>query len=79
LTPEVVRSIAWGGDRRRGTARIELGGSRFAGATLVVHADGDRLCVELEVPSGVDADELSERLTRRFAEKGLVLHELNVR
>jgi hypothetical protein len=76
---EMVRAIAWGGDRRRGTARIELGAGRYAGATLLVKADGDQLSVELEVPSGVDAEELSGRLTERFAEKGLVLREIDIR
>ncbi len=75
---EVVRGIAWGGDRRRGTARLELGG-RFAGAVVLVDASGDTLNVELQSAPGVDGAELAERLRERLVERGLRLEGLVVR
>jgi hypothetical protein len=71
LAADVVRSIAWGGDRRRGAARIELAGERFGGTRIVVEVEGNRLRLSLDAPSGVDTLELRSRLCSRFAERGL--------
>ena len=71
LAAEIVKSIAWGGDRRRGAARIELGGDRFDGTTVTIEVDGDRLRLGLDTPPGVDAAELRERLTARLERRGL--------
>jgi len=73
LLPALVRRIAWAGDRDRGTVRLELGAGRYAGATLVVTADGRRVHVQL---GGVDPraiDELRVRLERRLREHGVDL------
>jgi hypothetical protein len=79
LVGELLRSIAWGGDRRRGTARIELGSGRYRGTTLRVDVVGDRLQIDLEAPAGVDASELGARLSERFEARGLRVDSLLVR
>jgi hypothetical protein len=79
LVGELLRSIAWGGDRRRGTARIELGSGRYGGTALKVEVVGERLHIDLEAPPGVDANELGARLSERFAARGLPVDSLVVR
>jgi len=76
---ETIRRIAWGGDRRRGTARVELGGGVFEGACLQVHANGASLRIELTAPPGVDASRLAERIEARLAKRGLQLESLAIR
>jgi hypothetical protein len=76
---ELLRSLAWGGDRRRGTARIELGAGRYGGTTLQVDVVGEGLCIDLEAPPGVDAAALGARLAERFAARGLRVESLTVR
>jgi hypothetical protein len=78
VVAQLVRSIAWGGDRRRGTARLELGG-RYAGAVVRVHASGDALSIELDAPPGVDGAELGARLGERLAARGLRVDSVVVR
>jgi hypothetical protein len=78
VVTQLVRSIAWGGDRRRGTARLELGG-RYAGAVVRVDASGDALSIELDVPPGVDGAELGARLGERLAARGLRVDSVVVR
>ena len=75
----LVRRIAWGGDGRRGTARIEFGAGELAGATLVVAADGAAVTIELEVPPGVDASSWRKRLGKRLAARGVQVESLEVR
>jgi hypothetical protein len=75
LASEIVRTIAWGGDRRRGAARIELGGERFGGTKVTVEVDGDRLRLGLDAPPGVDSFELRQRLTARLERRGLSVEE----
>jgi hypothetical protein len=75
LAGEIVRTIAWGGDRRRGAARIELGGERFGGTKVTVEVDGDRLRLGLDAPVGVDSFELRQRLTARLERRGLSVEE----
>jgi hypothetical protein len=79
LVSELLRSIAWGGDRRRGTARIELGSGRYGGTALKVEVVGERLQIDLDAPPGVDASELGARLSERFAARGLLVDSLIVR
>ncbi|HEV8547797.1 MAG TPA: hypothetical protein VGQ57_02195 [Polyangiaceae bacterium] len=67
---EVVRRIAWGGDRRRGVARIELGGE-YEGTAIVVRGDGRELTLTVEVRPGANAGELSEELVERLRARGL--------
>jgi hypothetical protein len=76
---ELVRRIAWGGDRSSGTARIEFGSGRYRGGIILVRAEGRDVTVELELPSGADGAELGSRLRARLEEKGLSLSEVRIR
>jgi len=75
LVCEIVRAIAWGGDRRRGTARIELGGARLGGGTVVVHAEGSVVRLDVEGPPGIDADALRARLVARLEARGFSVQD----
>lgn len=68
LLPQLVKRVAWAGDRRRGSVQLELGAGRHAGTTVTVHADAGRVRVELD---GVGADALRERIRTRLARQGL--------
>lgn len=76
---ETIRRIAWGGDRQRGTAHVELGAGPYAGSTLQVHAEGGSLRLEVTAPTGVDAGALVEHIGARFAERGLRIESVRVR
>lgn len=78
LAAEVVTRVAWGGDRRRGVARLELGGE-LAGAVVVVRGEGREISLELSIPEGSHAAGLPERLSARLAARGLVVREVVVR
>lgn len=65
-----VRRVALGGDLRRGVARLDIGGGRFAGAELLVTAEAGRVSVELSLPSTVSDPALSERLRARLEQRG---------
>lgn len=78
LLPEVVRRVAFSGDGRRGTMRLEIGAGRFAGSTLLVHADGGRVRVHLEVADGVDAAGLASRLAERLRQRGIAADAVEV-
>jgi hypothetical protein len=75
---EAVRRIAWGGDRRRGVARIELGGEHL-GTTLVVQGEGREVSLSIELAPGRDAGSLPERLAARLRARGLSLRDVEVR
>jgi len=75
----LVRRVAFGGDGRRGSARIEIGGGELAGATLTIHAERHELRVEIELPPGGRADGWRERIERRLLGRGLDLKEIIVR
>lgn len=69
LLPALVRRIAWAGDRHKGIVRIELGAGAYAGTTMLVHADGGRVRVEL---SGAgDLEPLRMKLDERLRSHGL--------
>jgi hypothetical protein len=76
LLPALVRRVAWSGDGRRGTVRLELGSGALAGAELVVHADDGRVRVQLRAPAGVDLGVLRERIAVRLAARGVALDEV---
>jgi hypothetical protein len=75
---EAVRRIAWGGDRRRGVARIELGGEQ-GGTTLEVRGEGREVSVRIELGRGRDAGSLPERIAERLRARGLSLADVEVR
>jgi hypothetical protein len=68
LLPQLVRRIAWAGDRRKGTVQMELGAGRHAGTVVTVHADDGRVRVELQ---GADVEELRSRIDARLARRGI--------
>ena len=70
LLTGLARRVAWGGDRRKGSARIELSEGALAGATLVVHADQQTVSVELELPAGMAGQGWQERIAQRLEERG---------
>jgi len=73
LISALARRVAWGGDRRRGSARIELSDGPLAGATLVVHTEARAVSVELELPRSAPAvNDWRERIIRRLEERGFV-------
>lgn len=76
LLPSLVRRVAWSGDGRRGTVRLELGSGALAGAELVVHAEDGHVRVQLRAPAGVDLGPLRERIAVRLAKRGLSLDEV---
>jgi hypothetical protein len=78
VLPELVRRVAWSGDGRRGTIRLELGKGELAGATLLVHADEGRVKVELSAPAGVDAGGWRDRIVERLSLRGVVVDEVRV-
>jgi hypothetical protein len=65
-----VRRSAIGGDGRRGAVRLELDQGRFAGAALIVTAEGSQVAVDLRLPEGPGAPDLAERLRRRLEQRG---------
>jgi hypothetical protein len=78
LMTTLVRRAAWWGDRRQGTARLEIGAGALAGATLWVHADGERVRVQLDVPAGVDAAAWHDRIVRGLAARRIRADEVQV-
>jgi hypothetical protein len=79
LWTRLVRRVAWGGDGRRATARIEIGEGEWAGAAIVVHALEREIAIEIDLPEGARLDAWRERIAGRFRERGLELSELTVR
>jgi hypothetical protein len=71
LISGLARRAAWGGDRRKGSARIELSEGVLAGATLVVHTEERSVSVELELPSGMGlAGDWQQRILERLEGRG---------
>jgi hypothetical protein len=73
LLPALVRKVAWSGDGRRGTVRLELGAGAMAGAEVVVESEGGRVRVQLRAPAGVDAEAWRRRVEGRLAARGLAV------
>lgn len=69
LLPQLVKRIAWAGDRRKASLQLELAdASPHAGSTVTVHAEEGRVRVEVD---GHDADALRERVLARLARRGI--------
>jgi hypothetical protein len=82
LLPALVRKIAWSGDERRGTVRIELGAGPLEGATLLVRAERGRVEVTLSTafaPGDADAQAWCDRIARRLEARGLEVEAVHVR
>jgi hypothetical protein len=78
LLPALVRRVAWSGDGRRGTVRLELGAGELAGATLLVHVDDGRVRLQLSTPPGVSPAGWRERIADRLAARGLAVDAVEV-
>ena len=74
-----VRRIAWGGDRQRSVAYIELAAGELSGATLTLEARGKAVSVVVEVPLGTSTAGWAERLADRLAQRGLEVENVVVR
>lgn len=74
---EAVRRVSWGGDARRGVARIELGGE-YAGTAVVIRGEGRELSLRLELGRGADARGLTERLVARLTARGLRVTDVEI-
>jgi hypothetical protein len=71
LLTGLARRVAWGGERRKGSARIELSEGALAGATLVVHTEQRSVSVEIELPEGSNAGQgLQQRILDRLERRG---------
>ncbi len=75
LLDRLVKRLSWGGNGRRGSARIELGAGSLAGATLLVHADGSELTLEIEGADPRAAEEFTARISQRLGDKGFSLRQ----
>ena len=62
LIPQVVRRIAWGGDRTKGSVHLEL----TSGEKVTVHAEGRRVRVEVE-----GNEDLERRIGSRLRAAGI--------
>lgn len=71
LLPELVRRVAWAGDGKRGSVRLELGAGAYAGASVIVHADGGRVRVELGGLPDATLAPLRARIGERLRGHGL--------
>ncbi len=71
LLPALVRRVAWSGDGRKGTVRLELGAGGMAGAEVVVESDEGRVRVQLRAPAGVDGEAWRRRVEGRLTARGL--------
>jgi hypothetical protein len=78
LLPALVRRVAWSRDAKGGRALLEIGSGELAGATLLVHTDGDRVRVELSTPPGVDVSSWRERIVRRLAARNIPIDQVEV-
>ena len=79
VLPALVRRIAWSGDGRKGSLRLEFGYGTLAGGTLVVHSDDGRVRVELHAPTGADAAAWRERIVSRLEARRIEVEDVDVR
>jgi hypothetical protein len=82
LVPAVsllIRRLSWGGDGRRGVARIEIGGGALAGATLLVVAEAGEVSVELDAPDRAAATQWAGRLGSALEARGVRVAAIDVR
>jgi hypothetical protein len=71
LIDRLLRRIALGGSRHRGTAFLEIGAGNLEGASVTIHAEGSRLCIEVEAPEGEASRRWRHQLQERLRARGL--------
>lgn len=74
-----VRRVAWGGDRHRSVAYIELGAGALDGAAVTLEARGSAISIVLELPPGTSSAGWGQRLADRLARRGLEVESVEVR
>jgi hypothetical protein len=79
LLPELVRKVAWSGDGKRGSMRLELGKGALAGGVVTVHADEGRVRVVVDAPVGTDTAAWKQKLESRLAARGVDVEDLEVK
>jgi hypothetical protein len=75
----LLKRVAWGGDGKRGVARIEFAAGALSGATLQIEANQGSLSLLLELPPGASSGEWVGRLRHRLRARGLRIDEFIVR
>ncbi len=78
LVPELVKKIAWSGDAKSGTVRMELGAGDLAGSTLTVSAENGRVSVHVAAPPGTDAAAWKNRIATRLEARGIAIDTVHV-
>jgi hypothetical protein len=78
VVSQLVRRFSWGGDGRRGVARIELCAGSLAGATLLVTAEGGEVRVEVDLPPGGTAEVWANRLATALEARGVRVAAIDV-
>ncbi len=73
-----MKRLAWGGDGRRGVARLEISAGSLAGAEIVVEVLGREVEVSIRSPPEAVEPDLVERLRARLGERGLSLRKFVV-
>ncbi len=73
-----VRRMAWGGDGRRGVARLEIAVGPLAGAEILVEVVGCEVEVSISAPLDPVKPDLAERLRARLGDRGLTLRRFDV-
>jgi len=74
LAPELLqllRRVAWSGDRSRGVAYLEIGAGELAGATLTIESHSGQVSLALELPPGASSRDWEQRLSSRLERCGL--------
>ena len=79
VVAQLVRRLSWGGDGRRGVARIEVGAGSLAGATLLVTAEGGEVRVEVDLPPGGTAEAWANRLATALEARGVRVAGIHLR
>ena len=78
LIPQLVKKIAWSGDAKAGTVRMELGAGDLAGSTLTVSAENGRVSVHIAAPPGTDASAWKNRIATRLEARGISVDTVHV-
>jgi hypothetical protein len=83
LMPGLVRRIAWSGDGRRGSLRLEVGSGALAGASVLVQSTGGRVDVTLGSAPGSshtrdDLEAWRDRIAARLEARGIDVGAVDV-
>jgi hypothetical protein len=81
--PGLVRRIAWSGDGRRGSLRLEVGSGALAGASVLVQSTGGRVDVTLGSAPGSshtrdDLEAWRDRIAARLEARGIDVGAVDV-